>query len=83
LLTIAAISFIVSIRVGIRLPLSDRIHRIGKGQSSVPIVDAAQKQKITLAYVELASAKPEGPRRFRGPLPPEDQPAKPATPPKK
>jgi hypothetical protein len=44
-------------------------------------VDAAQKEKITLAYVELASAKPEV-RRFRGPQAQEDT-AKPATPPKK
>jgi hypothetical protein len=44
-------------------------------------VDPAQKEKIILAYVELASAKPEV-RRFRGPQVQEDQ-AKPVTPPKK
>jgi hypothetical protein len=35
-------------------------------------VDPAQKDKIALAYVELASAKPEPPRRF-GPPPAADQ----------
>jgi inosine-uridine nucleoside N-ribohydrolase len=54
-----------------------------KGNHRYLIVDPEQKEKITLAYVDLASAKPEGPRRFRGPQAPEDQPAKPVTPPKK
>jgi inosine-uridine nucleoside N-ribohydrolase len=44
------------------------------------IVDPAQKEKITAAYIELASAKPEV-RRFRGPVAQEDTP--PAAPPKK
>jgi purine nucleosidase len=40
------------------------------------IVDPAQKEKITTAYVELASAKPEV-RRFRGPVVQEDTPPPP------
>jgi hypothetical protein len=46
------------------------------------LVDPEQKEKITLAYVELASAKPEV-RRFRGPQVQEDPADKPVTPPKK
>lgn len=53
-----------------------------KGNHRYLMVDPAQKEKITLAYVELASAKPEAPRRFRGAQPPPDQPPTP-TPPKK
>jgi purine nucleosidase len=39
-----------------------------KGNHRYLIVDPAQKEKITLAYIELASAKPEPPRRFRPPV---------------
>jgi inosine-uridine nucleoside N-ribohydrolase len=35
-----------------------------KGSHQYLIVDAAQKEKITSAYIELASAKPEARRRF-------------------
>jgi inosine-uridine nucleoside N-ribohydrolase len=45
-----------------------------KGNRQYLIVDPAQKDKIILAYIELASAKPEAPRRFRPP----DQPPPPA-----
>jgi inosine-uridine nucleoside N-ribohydrolase len=44
-----------------------------KGNHRYLIVDPAQKEKITLAYVELASAKPQAPRRFGPPVvPPPD-----------
>lgn len=56
-----------------------------KGNHQYLIVDPAQKDKIMLAYIELASAKPEAPRRFRPPAadqPPPPPPGKTAGPPK-
>jgi inosine-uridine nucleoside N-ribohydrolase len=52
-----------------------------QGNHQYLIVDPAQKEKITLAYVELASAKPEPSRRFRPPA--ADQKEAPAPPAKK
>ena len=61
-----------------------------KGSHQYLVVDPAQKGKVILAYMELASAKPVAPQRFRGPQqqqaePPKDTPAKaaPPSPPKK
>jgi len=53
-----------------------------KGAHRYLIVDTAQKEKITTAYVELASAKPEV-RRFRGPMVQDEATPPPAAPPKK
>jgi inosine-uridine nucleoside N-ribohydrolase len=53
-----------------------------KGNHQHLIVDPAQKDKITLAYIELASAKPEAPRRFRPPAADQKQ-TPPPPPPKK
>jgi inosine-uridine nucleoside N-ribohydrolase len=52
-----------------------------KGSHQYLIVDPAQKEKITLAYVELASAKPAPPQRFRPPVDGKNTP--PPPPPKK
>jgi purine nucleosidase len=54
-----------------------------QGTHQYLIVDPAQKEKITLAYVELASAKPEPPRRFRPPAADQKDPPAAAPPAKK
>ena len=59
-----------------------------KGNHQYLIVDPAQRDKIMLAYIDLASAKPVAQQRFRPPdakqddKPPADKTAPPA-PPKK
>jgi hypothetical protein len=53
-----------------------------QGNHQYLAVDAAQKEKIILAYVELASAKPEPPRRFRPPAADQKQPPAAVAPPK-
>jgi purine nucleosidase len=45
-----------------------------KGPHKYLIVDPAQKEKITLAYVELASARPTAQQRFRPPVVQKDTP---------
>jgi inosine-uridine nucleoside N-ribohydrolase len=59
-----------------------------KGNHQYLIVDPAQKERITLAYIELASAKPSPAQRFRPPAaqkdtPPPDGKITPPLPPKK
>jgi len=54
-----------------------------QGNHQYLMVDPSQKEKITLAYVELASAKPEPPRRFRPPAADQKQPPAAVPPPKK
>jgi inosine-uridine nucleoside N-ribohydrolase len=54
-----------------------------KGRHQHLVFDPEQKEKITAAYVELASAKPEVGRRFRPPVVQNDKTTPPPAPPKK